>query len=49
MRLYDLALEKYWMKQSGYFRLATSVALCMAITDRKLLFYRGVSEENVDK
>ena len=33
-----LALEKYWVTQSVYFRLATTVALGMGITDRELLF-----------
>ena len=33
----DLALEKYWVTQSGYFRLATTVVLGMGITDRKLI------------
>ena len=42
----DLALEKYWLNHSGYFRLATTVALCMGITYGKLIFYNRVSEKN---
>ena len=44
-----LALEKYWVTQSGYFRLATIVALGMGITDGKLLFCRGFSETRAGK
>ena len=33
----DLALDKHWVTQSGYFRLATKVALGMGITDGKLM------------
>ena len=43
------AIEKYWMKQSGYFIITTTVALGLGITDGKLLYYHGVSEESVDK
>ena len=46
---YDLALDKYWVTQSGYFRLATTVAFGMGITDGKLLYCHGVSEGNVDR
>ena len=45
----DLALEKYWVTQSGYFRFATIVTLGMEITDGKLLFFHGISERSVDK
>ena len=38
MRQYDVSLEKYWVTQSGYFRLATTVALGMGITDGKRLY-----------
>ena len=41
---YDLALDKYGVKQSGYFILETTVSLGMGITDEKLLFYHGISE-----
>ena len=33
-----VALEKYWETQSVYFRLETTVALGIGITDGKLLF-----------
>ena len=49
MRQSDIELEKYWVTQSGYFRLETTVALGMGITYGKLLFCHGVSEEIVDK
>ena len=45
----DISLEKYWVTQSGYFRLATTVALGMGITDGKLLYCHGVAEGNNDK
>ena len=32
------------MTQSGYIRLATTVALCMGMTDGKVLFCHVVSE-----
>ena len=40
---YGLALDKYWLTQSGYFRLANTVALGMGIADGKLLFYHDIS------
>ena len=46
MRQSDIALEKYWVTHSGYFRLATTVALGMVITDGKLLYCHGVAEGN---
>ena len=49
MQKSDLALNKYWITQSGYFRLATTVALGMGITYGKLLYCHGVSEGNVDR
>ena len=49
MRQSDISLEKYWVTQSGYFRLANTVALGMGITDGKLLYCHGVSEGNVDR
>ena len=45
----NLGLEKYWVTQSGYFRLATTVALGMGITYAKLLFSHGVPEQSKDK
>ena len=49
MQQYYLDLDKYWVKQSGYFRLATAVKFGMVITDGKLLYYHGVAEGNVDR
>ena len=49
MRKSDLSLEEYWVTQSGYFRLATTVALGMGITYGKLLYCHGVAEGNKDK
>ena len=48
MRKSDLALDKYWVTQSGYFRLAITVALGVGITDGKLLFCHGISEQIMD-
>ena len=45
----DISLDKYWVTQSGYFRLVTTVALGMGITYGKLLYCRGVAEGNEDK
>ena len=49
MRKYDIALVKYLVTQSGYFRLATTVTLGMGITYGKLLFCHGISKGSVDK
>ena len=49
MLQYDIELEKYWVTQSVYFILATTVALGMGITDGKLLYCHGVAEGNMDK
>ena len=49
MRQSDLTLEKYWVTQSGYFSLATTVSLCMGVTDGKLVYCHGVAEGNKDK
>ena len=45
----DKALDKYWVSQSGYFRLATAVALGMGITDGNILYYHSVAERNADR
>ena len=45
----DLALEKYWVPQSGYFRLATVVALGMDIIYGKILYCHGFAEGNMDR
>ena len=44
MRNSELALEKYWETESGYFILTITVALGMGIEDGKLLFCHGISE-----
>ena len=49
MRQYDIELDKYWVTQSGYFRLATTVALGMGIKNTKPLFFHGISEQSRDK
>ena len=49
MQKSDLVLENYWETQSGYFRLANTVALGMGITYGKILYCHGVAEGNVDK
>ena len=49
MRKSDLSLEKHWVTQSGYFRLATTVALGMVITYGKLQYCHGAAEGNEDK
>ena len=45
MRNYDPDLEKYWVTQSGHFRLVTAVELGMGITYGNILFCHGVSYE----
>ena len=49
MQQSDPSLEKYWVTQSGRFRLSTTVALGIDITDGKLQFFHGISEGSVDK
>ena len=49
MRQSDVSLEKYWATPSGYFRLATTLALGIGRTDGKLLLCHGISEGSVDK
>ena len=46
---YDLALDKYCVTQSGYFRLATEVVLGTCIKYGRLLFWHGISERSADK
>ena len=45
----DIALDKYWVTQSDYFRLATTVTLGIGITDVKILYCHGVSEGILDR
>ena len=49
MRQSDLALEKYWVTQSGYFRLAATVELGMGIEYGNLLLCHGISDQRKDK
>ena len=46
---YDPALDKCWVTQSGYFRLAAAVLLVMGKTYSKLLFCHGISDQIRDK
>ena len=43
----DIELDKYWVTQRGYFRLATTVLLGVVITDGKLQFCHVISEGNL--
>ena len=45
----DTALDKYWVTHSGYFRLATTLALGMGIIYVKILFCHGISKESEDR
>ena len=45
----DIALEKYWVTQSGYFRLATTVLMGMGIAVGKILLCHGISDKIKDK
>ena len=45
----DISLEKYRVTQSGYFILATTVALGMGITDGKIQYYHGGAQGNEEK
>ena len=42
MHQYEIALDKYWVTQSGYFRLVTTVVLGMGITYGKLYLCHGL-------
>ena len=46
IRKSDLALNKYWATQGGYFRLTNTVELGMVITDENLLLCHVVSEKS---
>ena len=46
MRKTDTALDQYWVTHSGYFRLATTLALGMGIIYVKILFCHGISQES---
>ena len=45
MHQHELELEKYWVKQSGYFRLDNTVVLGMVITYGKLLLCNGIFQK----
>ena len=49
MRQSNQTLDKYWITQSGYFRLATTVALGMGIIDDNILFCHGISQDSENK
>ena len=49
MRKYDLELDKYWVSQSGYFRLTTTVTLGMGTKNGNILYCHGVAEGNGNK
>ena len=46
---YDLAIGKYWVTQSGHFRLVTTVSLGVGVTYWNLIFCHGIPEESVEK
>ena len=45
----DISLVKYWVTQSGYFRLATTVELVIVITYGNIIYCYSVVEENGDR
>ena len=49
MRHFYLALEKYWVIQRGYFRLATILVLGMGIIYGKILFCHVISYQSTVK
>ena len=49
MRQSDLAVDKYWVTYSGYFRLVTTVTLVIGITYGNFLFCHGISEQSNNK
>ena len=48
-RLYDLALEKFWVTQCGLMRLRTAVATGMIINNGWKLFRYGVKRYQYEK
>ena len=44
----DPAVDKYWVTQSGYFRLATTVELGMMIIYGNIILCHGISEGSED-
>ena len=49
MQKSDLGLDKYWLKQVGYFIFVTTVTLGMGIPYGNLLFCHGISDKSKDK
>ena len=49
MRQSDIALDKYWVTQSDYFRLVTKLELGMGITYGKLLLCHENSDQSNHK
>ena len=49
MQKYESVLEKYWLKQSSYFRIRTTVEWGMGMVDAKLSFCHVLSWGNRDK
>ena len=45
----DLALGKYWVTQSVYFRFENTVELGMGIADANILFYHSISYQSREK
>ena len=45
----DPSLEKYWVKQSGYFRLETTMSVDMEITDEKIFSCHGILEHSRER
>ena len=48
MQKYDLVVKRYWVNQSGYFILATTVAFGMGIIDGNIIFCNVISELSVN-
>ena len=48
IRHHNIALEKYWVTQSGYFRITTTFTLGMGIKYGKLLYCHGAAEGNTE-
>ena len=42
-------LEKYWVTQGGYFRLATTLLMGMGIADGNILLCNDISKKIKDK
>ena len=49
MRKSDLVVEKYWVTQSGYFRLATTLELFLEVANGIILLCHGILYGSEDK